>query len=192
MGCSLPGSSVHGTPQARIQEWVAISFSRGSSQSRDRTHISCVSCIGRRMLCHWDTWEARHLEASVVYLDNDVWRTPHIPILCLIKDYLNHLSPLIMRTKHWLPRAWLLSIQAPELGPCCQAAPPEDPCQSPLLSSVSLPSALFFSSFVPSTLGKKPPFSSWDVWTSLLRAAHPLQETFFLPCSSLSDTAFPC
>ena len=37
MGCSLPGSSVHGISQARILEWVAISFSRGSSQTRDQT-----------------------------------------------------------------------------------------------------------------------------------------------------------
>ena len=35
MDCSLPGSSVHGISQVRILEWVAISFSRGSSQSRD-------------------------------------------------------------------------------------------------------------------------------------------------------------
>ena len=37
---SLPGSSVHGILQARTLEWVAISSSRGSSQSRDRAHIS--------------------------------------------------------------------------------------------------------------------------------------------------------
>ena len=39
--CSPPGSSVHGILQARILEWVAISFSRGSSQPRDWTCISC-------------------------------------------------------------------------------------------------------------------------------------------------------
>ena len=39
MNCSPPGSSVHGIVQARILEWVAISFSRGSSQPRDRTHV---------------------------------------------------------------------------------------------------------------------------------------------------------
>ena len=45
-----PGSSVHGFSQARIQKWVAISFSRVSSQPRDWTLcISCVSCIGRLM-----------------------------------------------------------------------------------------------------------------------------------------------
>ena len=42
--CDLrpPGSYVHGISQARILEWVAISFSRGSSQPRDRTLISCI------------------------------------------------------------------------------------------------------------------------------------------------------
>ena len=43
MDCSPPGSSVHGILQARILEWVAISFSRGSSQPRDRTQVSCIA-----------------------------------------------------------------------------------------------------------------------------------------------------
>ena len=42
---SLPGSSVQEILQARILEWIAIPFSRGSSQTRDQTHISHVSCI---------------------------------------------------------------------------------------------------------------------------------------------------
>ena len=41
MNCSPLGSSVHGILQVRILEWVAILFSRGSSQSRDRTWVSC-------------------------------------------------------------------------------------------------------------------------------------------------------
>ena len=45
MDCSLPGSSVHGIFQARILEWAAISFSRGSSQPRDQTQLSCI--VGR-------------------------------------------------------------------------------------------------------------------------------------------------
>ena len=53
--CSLPGFSVHGIFQARILEWVAISSSRGSSQPRDQTHISCID---RWLLYHWATWEA--------------------------------------------------------------------------------------------------------------------------------------
>ena len=43
MDCSLPGSSVHGIFQARILEWVAISFSRGSSQSKNQTQVSCIA-----------------------------------------------------------------------------------------------------------------------------------------------------
>ena len=50
MECSLPGSSVHGISQARMLEWVAMSFSRGSSCPRDWTHGSSVSCIGRQVL----------------------------------------------------------------------------------------------------------------------------------------------
>ena len=45
MDYSPSGSSVHGVLQARILEWVAIHFSRGSSQSRDRIYIFCI--VGR-------------------------------------------------------------------------------------------------------------------------------------------------
>ena len=41
--CSPPGSSVHGILQARILEWVAIPFSRGSSWLRERTWVSCIA-----------------------------------------------------------------------------------------------------------------------------------------------------
>ena len=49
---SLPGSCVHGIFHARILKWVAISYSRGSSQPKDQTHVSYVSCIGRQVLYH--------------------------------------------------------------------------------------------------------------------------------------------
>ena len=44
--CSLPGSSVHGIFQARVLEWVAVSFSRGSSQPRDQTWVSHIAGRG--------------------------------------------------------------------------------------------------------------------------------------------------
>ena len=62
MDGSLPGSSIHRIFQARVVEWAAISFSRGSSQSRDRTWVSCIAdkrftawplgkpCFGRGVL----------------------------------------------------------------------------------------------------------------------------------------------
>ena len=43
MDCSLSGSSVHGILQARILEWEAIPFSRGSFQPRGRTQVSCIA-----------------------------------------------------------------------------------------------------------------------------------------------------
>ena len=43
MNCSPPRSSVHGIFQARIMEWVAIPFSRGSSRPRDQTRVSCMT-----------------------------------------------------------------------------------------------------------------------------------------------------
>ena len=53
--CSLPGSSIHGILQIRILEWVAISFSRGSSWPRDWTQ---VSSIADRCFTLWATKEA--------------------------------------------------------------------------------------------------------------------------------------
>ena len=47
MDCSPPGSSVHGILQARTLEWIAMPSARGSSQPRDQTWISSVSCTGR-------------------------------------------------------------------------------------------------------------------------------------------------
>ena len=61
MGYSLSGSYVHGILQARILEWVAISFSRGSSQLRDGNY---VSCIGRQILYHWAIWQNTYNNSS--------------------------------------------------------------------------------------------------------------------------------
>ena len=43
MDCRTPVSSIHGLLQARILEWVVIPFTRGSSQPRDQTHVSCIA-----------------------------------------------------------------------------------------------------------------------------------------------------
>ena len=60
MDGSPPDSSVHGIFQARILERVAISSSMASSWSRGRTHVSCVSCMGRQILYCCTTWEVPH------------------------------------------------------------------------------------------------------------------------------------
>ena len=61
---SPPGSSVHGLLQARILEWVAISFFRGFSQPRDWTQ---VSCIAGRFFNIWATREAIEVCNSIVH-----------------------------------------------------------------------------------------------------------------------------
>ena len=53
MGCSPAGSSVCGISQARILEWLAISFFRGSSRPRDQTWVSYVSCTVGGFFAHW-------------------------------------------------------------------------------------------------------------------------------------------
>ena len=63
--CSPPGSSVHGILQARILEWVAICFSRGSSQSRDQTQ---VSCIAGRLFTIWATMEPTWISSRYLTL----------------------------------------------------------------------------------------------------------------------------
>ena len=64
MDCSPPGSCVHEIFQARILEWVATSFCRGSSQPRDRTRVSCPTrrfFTNRRSIVH-GILQARILE----------------------------------------------------------------------------------------------------------------------------------
>ena len=69
MDYSLPGSSVHGILQARVLEWVAIPFSRGSSQPRDGTHISWVP-LHLLHLLHWqaDSLPLSHLGSAILLL----------------------------------------------------------------------------------------------------------------------------
>ena len=75
MVCSPPSSSVYGIFQARILEWVAIFFSRASSWPRDWNYVSCISCIGRWILCQqchlgspYETW----------YSSNSLYRSKNL------------------------------------------------------------------------------------------------------------------
>ena len=82
MDCRQPGLSVHGILQARIREWVAISFSRGSFQSRDRT---CVFRIGRWILYHGTTWKAQQRNSQAVgghlFIIN-TWKLGEVSLVC--------------------------------------------------------------------------------------------------------------
>ena len=85
MDCSLPCSSIHGIFQARVLEWIAISFSRGHSWPRDRTRVSCI--VGRR----FTIWATR--------IEVNKW-TFKLTCLCMCKRV--HLSLHYFSNKGWL------------------------------------------------------------------------------------------
>ena len=82
---SLPDSSLHGIFQAKLLEWVAISYSRRSSRPRDWIPISCVSWFGRWIFYHWATKEATLLHLMLAkrlriqghHNDNDGYNPKH-------------------------------------------------------------------------------------------------------------------
>ena len=86
MDYTLPGSSVHGISQARILEWLAISSSRGSSQPRNAT---LVSCIGRKILSFTEPpGKIPSLRHKAAYLEPSSLYQPLVPG-CLLKIYPN-------------------------------------------------------------------------------------------------------
>ena len=78
MDCSSPGSSVHGILQARILEWVAISFSRGTSGPKDQTWVSWITV---RFFTIWAT-----REAPGKWLRDRVWVLSDIIIIVILLD----------------------------------------------------------------------------------------------------------
>ena len=96
MDSSLPRSSVHGVFQARILEWVAISFSRGTSQSKDRT---CISCNGRQILYHRAIREATWEELLIREL-NEIM---HAKGLAYTMRLYKHICIKINWPASWLP-----------------------------------------------------------------------------------------
>ena len=89
MDCSLPHSSVHGIFQARVSEWVAISFSRGPSQPRDWTQVSHI--VGR---C-FTIWATR--EDTFLFIFN-YWRT-----LWSFRIFLLLLDSILFKLFHLFP-----------------------------------------------------------------------------------------
>ena len=99
MNWRLPGSSAHGIIQARILEWVAMTSSKGSSQPKDQTSISCGSCITGRFFTtepprkpRYSKQQNRPKKKSLFFWDLlDIWRRQKIiqPLrkLCSILVY---------------------------------------------------------------------------------------------------------
>ena len=122
--CSLPGSSVHGIFQARIPEWVAISYPRGSSQPRGQAHISCASCIGRQIpyhLCHRCLVYAKHCGPGIA---------SHSPLIrplgaCGISLFYSPSGPEKMSDLSQVTQQ--LSVRKIEINKCMSHSLPEEP-----------------------------------------------------------------
>ena len=90
MDCSAPGSSVHGILQARILEWVAMPFSRGSSQSKDQTQVSCIY--------------------QLIYPGSPIWYTwSSIQVLWIIIGLQGKSNSSVSNLKHYLIFCWKIT-----------------------------------------------------------------------------------
>ena len=106
----LPGSSVYWILQARILEWVIVSFSRGSSWPRDWTRVSCIFCTGRWILYHWATWLgcmcAKSLQSCLTLCDPMDYSPPGSSVHRIFKArILEWVTISFSRGSSW-PRDW--------------------------------------------------------------------------------------
>ena len=123
MDCRLPGSSVHGIFQARILEWVAISFSRRSSWPRDWTQVSCI--VGRcftiwatREVPGWESWAIKNAEHQRINAFKLwCWRR-----LLRVSWTARRSNQTILRKStlniHW--KDWCWSWSSSTLATCCK------------------------------------------------------------------------
>ena len=95
MDCSLPGSSLHGILLARVLEWVAISFSTGSSQPRVQTRVSCIP--GRRFNL-WATRRSLLIIFFILLLFTQSCPTLCNPMDCSMPGFLSFtISPGLLK-----------------------------------------------------------------------------------------------
>ena len=128
MDDNLPGSSVHGIFQARILECVAISFSRGSFQHRERTPFSCNA---GRLFTIWATMEAGNMKSVQFSSATQSWPTLCHPMDCSMSSFpiYHQLLEFTQTHVHWVSDA----IQ------------PSHPLLSPSLPPSIFPSIRVFS-----------------------------------------------
>ena len=97
MDCSPPGSSIHGILQARILEWVAISFSRGSSRTRDQTQVSRIAGRHFKTLSHQGSPANCHMTQQIPLLSIHLKETRTERDTC---------TPMFIATLFTIARTW--------------------------------------------------------------------------------------
>ena len=115
--CSPPGFSFHGILQVRILEWIATSFSRGSSWPRDRTQISCITLRFFTIWAPWETLNFANLYVKIFTLCSVLYCIVGFRNILWNKTYANFLkggSLIIIRTWKWKRKSfWPFS---PDIG----------------------------------------------------------------------------
>ena len=176
MDCSLWGSYVRGIFQARILEWVAISFSRGSFHLRDWTHISC---LGRQVLYH-----LHHKDAPLALVPGHISKTQislwsimcQFPWQTSLGSPLPYLNAAVFQVTNLSSLSWF-SLDRERVYPeCCPL------CASPLMNS-SLASTL------------ESDVTSWQIPHSQLTLYHHMcsnNSTFFVLIYLYYTYAFIC
>ena len=112
MDCSPPGSSVHGILQAKILEWVAISFSRRSSQPRDWTLVSCIA--GRSFTSEPPVkprayWGPQIKNSDAIW-DQITWILVLIARNCLINSFFSLCELIYPPTNEWFKSRNALNV----------------------------------------------------------------------------------
>ena len=171
MDCRPSGFSVHGISQARILDWVVISFSRRSSRPRDRT---CVTCIGGWILYHGATREAPGTQHSIAtYVTKLSVRSPacsHLVArsLCALTNIcLLPPNPLSLATTVLLPVSQIRLFKTLHAGESIQSF------------SVWLISPSIISSSIHVVVKGRIPFFSMAEWCLIIHMYH----SFFIHSS---------
>ena len=104
MDCSPPGPRLHGILQARILEWAAIHFSRGSSWPR---YWAWVSCIAGGFFTIWATREAHVCTYIYVNIHKHIYTAKHMKIHENIFTQLRIHIYIFLNSLYWLRRPFL-------------------------------------------------------------------------------------
>ena len=164
------GSSVHGLLQAKILEWVAISSSRGSFQSRDWTHIFCIFCLGRQILYHWVTWGFSLTEVAFIpfasvgiqsgaELTGEAWNHPRL------WDESGRVWEIRLLLKVWHSGYFLPLLY-------CLGSSGEQQLKSGITVYTLYPAALSFMQNLPPALPSQGGYTSKSPWDFLPNSSH--------------------
>ena len=115
MDCSLPGFSVHGIFQARMLEWVVISFSRWSSQPRDQTQVSRTT---GRFFTDWATREVQFKDAKKEAARN-LPGSPEVETLRFHLQRCGAVKKKIKKKDSWKREDWIHTRETSSNCCCC-------------------------------------------------------------------------